>query len=222
MADKKIELEYNEHRIAAIEKALKTQGRNIEEELSAELDLIYEKHVPDDIRYDIEALISREEAEIRQTKNCFAVFHLHDDYGDFHFIDEFNKTFYDAACRYCEMLEYGYKLQTVDAVAESYFPDNQSINVSLFSVLCNTMPNDNHISALIEFDFEDETVSVCDSSDNSWRAYHLEDVASAVHKAKLKFNTLLNTEQEIFDDALIGKEIDFESEDETDEFDMQM
>lgn len=90
------------------------------------------------------------------------------------------------------------------------------------TVLCNTMPNDNHVSALIEFDFENETVSVCDSSDNAWRAYHLEDVSSAVHKSKLKFNAELNTEQEIFNDALIGKEIDFESEDETDKLSMQM
>lgn len=222
MADKKIDVGYNEHRLTALEKALKTQGKNIEEELSAELDFIYEKYVPNNVRHEIESLISREEAEIRQTKNCFAVYHLHDDFDDFHFTDESNNTFYDAACCYCKMLEYGYKSEMVDTVAHEYFPDNQPINVALFSVLCNTMPNDNHISALIEFDFENETVSVCDSSDNAWRAYHLEDVASAVHKAKLLSASTLNTEQEIFNEALIGKEIDFESEDETDNFTMQM
>ncbi len=220
MAD--IKLEYNNHRLAALKEILSEQDKTINAELSSALDTLYEKYVPEKLKTDIASLIERENHELRQTENCFAVYHLHDDFDDFHFTDESNNTFYDAACCYCKMLEYGYKSKTVDSVAHEYFPDNQPINVSLFSVLCNTMPNDNHISALIEFDFEDETVSICDSSDNAWRAYHLEDVASAVHKAKLLSASALNTEQEIFNEALIGKEIDFESEDETDEFSMQM
>lgn len=70
------------------------------------------------------------------------------------------------------------------------------------------MPNNNKISALIEFDLEDETVSVCDSSDNAWRVYHLEDVAEAVHKVKLKSDIDFRTDQEIFGEALESKEID--------------
>ena len=220
MAD--IKFEYNEHRIAALNKILSEQDKSLDAELSSAIDTLYEKYVPEKLKAEIESLIERENAELRQTENCFAVYHLHDDFDDYHFTDEFNNTFYDAACRYCEMLEYGYKSKTVDTVAHEYFPDNQPINASVFSVLCNTMPNDNRISALIEFDLEDETVSVCDSSDNAWRAYHLEDVADAVHKVKLKSYLILETDREIFNNALAGKEIDFESEDETDNFTMQM
>ena len=220
MAD--IKFEYNEHRIAALNKILSEQDKSLDAELSSAIDTLYEKYVPEKLKAEIESLIERENAELRQTENCFAVYHLHDDFDDYHFTDEFNNTFYDAACRYCEMLEYGYKSKTVDTVAHEYFPDNQPINASVFSVLCNTMPNDNRISALIEFDLEDETVSVCDSSDNAWRAYHLEDVADAVHKVKLKSYLILETDREIFNNALAGKEIDFESEDETDDFIMQM
>ena len=75
---------------------------------------------------------------------------------------------------------------------------------------------------MIEFDLENETVSVCDSSDNSWRVHNLEDVADAVHKVKLKSDLILETDKEIFNNALAGKAIDFESEDETDDFTMQM
>lgn len=220
MAD--IKLEYNDHRFAVLKKILSEQDKTLDAELSSALDTLYEKYVPEKLKAEIESLIARENAELRQTENCFAVYHLHDDFDDYHFTDEFNNSFYDAACRYCEMLEYGYKSKTVDTVAHEYFPDNQQINVSVFSVLCNTMPNDNRISALIEFDLEDETVSVCDSSDNAWRAYHLEDVADAVHKVKLKSYLILETDREIFNNALAGKEIDFESEDETDDFIMQM
>ena len=222
MADKKIDLEYNEHRLTALEKILRVQGKDIARELLPELDLIYEKYVPDDVRHNIESLISREEAEQRQLKNCFAVYHLHDEVDDYHFTDEFNKTLYDAVCRYCDMLKYGYKNKTVDTVAQEYFSDSQEINPSVFSVLCNTIPNDNHISALIEFDLEDETVSVCDSSDNSWRVYNLEDVTEAVHKVKVKSDSVLKTDQEIFNESLIGKEINLESKDKTVEFTQQM
>lgn len=190
--------------------------------MSSALDMLYEKCVPEKLKTDIAFLIERENHELHQTENCFAVYHLHDDFDDYHFTDEFNNTFYDAACRYCEMLEYGYKSKTVDTVALEYFPDNHPIDVAVFSVLCDTMPNSSKISALIEFDFESETVGICDSSDNAWRVYNLEDVANAVHKVKLKSDLSLKTDQEIFNEALAGREIDFESEDESDDFTMQM
>lgn len=217
-----IKLEYNDHRLAVLEKALKTQGKNIKEELLTELDLLYENQVPDEIRYEVEALISREEAELRMSENCFAVYHLHDDFDDYHFTDEINNTFYDAVCRYREMSEYGYKSKTADTVAHEYFPDSQQINVSVFSALCKAMPNDNRISALIEFDLENETVGVCDSGDNSWRVYSLEDVAEAMSKVQVKSDSVLKTDQEIFNEVLIGKKINFETEDGTDDFTMQM
>lgn len=222
MADKKIELEYNKHRMVALEKALRTQGKNIAEELLPELDSIYEKYVPDDIRYDIEALISREEAELRQSENCFAVYHLHDDFDDFHFTDECNNTFYDAACRYQDMSKYGYRSKTMDTVAQKYFSDHQPISAPVFSVLCDTMPNNNKVSALIEFDLENETVGVCDSSDNSWRVYFLEDVLDAVRKAELNADDDFKTNREIFEETLRGREISFDNDEECETPEMQM
>lgn len=183
---------------------------------------MYEKYVPDEIRYKVDSLIEREETELRQTNGCFAVYHLHDDFDDFHFTDEFNNTFYDAACRYSEMLEFGYTSKTTDTVANEYFSDHQPINAAVFSVLCNTMPNDHRISALIEFDLENETVSVCDSSDNAWRVYNLKDVADAMYKVKLKSDLDFRTEQEIFSEALEGKEIEFGGVSQATEQSMQM
>lgn len=220
MAD--IEIEYNDHRLAALEKALKAQDKNISEELLPELDLMYEKYVPDEIRYDIEALIKREETELHKSEGCFAVYHLHDDFDDYHFTDEFDNTFYDAACRYSEMLEYGYKSKAMDTIAQEYFSDHQPVNASLFSVLCNAMPKDHRISALIEFDLENETVSVCDRNDNKWKAYNLEDIDDAMDKVKLKSDFDFRTEQEIFYKALKGKEIEFDGETQTAEPTMQM
>lgn len=222
MAYKTIGIEYNEHRFAALEKALQAQGKNITEVLLQELDLMYEEYVSDEIRYEVESLISREESERHQSENCFAVYHLHDDFDDYHFTDEFNNTFYDAACRYCEMLEDGYKSKTTDTIAQEYFSDHQTINIPLFSVLCDTMPNNNKISALIEFDLENETVSVCDSSDNAWRVYGLEDITEAMRKVGAKSNSDFRTDREIFSEALEGKELTLKDESQTDEPTMQM
>lgn len=222
MANKNITVSYNEHRLAALEKVLQAQYKNIAGELMPELDSMYEKYVPVDIRNKVESLISREEAELRRSEGCFAVYHIHDDFDDYHFTDEFNKTFYDAAMRYREMSEYGYNAKTVDTVAHEYFPDHQPIGVSVFSVLCDTMPNYNRISALIEFDLENETVGVCDSSDSAWRVYNLEDVLDAVRKAELKPEDVFKTDREIFGEALKGKEIDLEDESQTAEPAMQV
>ena len=60
----------------------------------------------------------------------------------------------------------------------------------------------------MEFDLEDGTVGVCDSSDNAWRYYKLKDVSTAVYKAERKSGLRWSEEQEIFTKALSGKEID--------------
>lgn len=90
-----------------------------------------------------------------------------------------------------------------------------------FSVLCNAMPNDPRITALVEFDFDHNTVSVCESSDNAWWTYNLKDVSTATYKAERKKGLPLDARHEIFATALEGKEITFdEGEDESPDLQM--
>ena len=90
-----------------------------------------------------------------------------------------------------------------------------------FSVLCNAMPNDPRITALVEFDFDHDTVSVCESSDNAWLTYNLKDVSTAMYKAERKEGLSLDARHEIFATALEGKEITFdEGEDESPDLQM--
>jgi len=42
------------------------------------------------------------------------------------------------------------------------------IDADKYEYLCDRMPNDFRITALMDFDLDNETVSVCDSSDNAW------------------------------------------------------
>lgn len=66
-----------------------------------------------------------------------------------------------------------------------------------FSVLCSAMPNDPRITALVEFDFDHDTISVCESSDNAWWTYNLKDVSTAMYKAERKEGLSLDARHEI-------------------------
>lgn len=69
------------------------------------------------------------------------------------------------------------------------------------------MPNDLRITALVEFDFDHNTVSVRESGDNAWRAYNLKNVSTAMWKAERKEHLPLTARHEIFATALEGKEM---------------
>ncbi|MBR5947105.1 MAG: hypothetical protein IKZ82_00470, partial [Clostridia bacterium] len=101
---------------------------------------------------------------------------------------------------------------TLDSIAHSSFGDCQEINNMTFSVLCDAMPNDQRITAIVEFDFDNDTVSVSGSGDNAWRAYSLNDVSTAVWKAERKSGLSLKTRREVFAAALEGREIVFDAD----------
>lgn len=110
---------------------------------------------------------------------------------------------------------------TLDSIAQSNFSGCQTINDMTFSVLCSAMPNDPRITALVEFDFNHNIISVCESSGNAWRTYDLKDVSAAMYKAERKEGLSLDARHEIFAVALEGKEITFdESEDESPDLQM--
>ena len=74
------------------------------------------------------------------------------------------------------------------------------------------MPNDNRITALVEYDFENGMVSACESSDNHWWTYKLKDVSTAVFRADRKSDLRISERDEVFHEALYGKEIEMEDQ----------
>ena len=65
----------------------------------------------------------------------------------------------------------------------------------------------------MEYDLENGMVSACESSDNHWLTYNLKDVSTAVFRADRKSNLSLKERNEIFQEALHGKEIEFDGQD---------
>lgn len=224
MTDEEIVLYFNEHRLAKLESYLLKDGSSVEHELQNLLDRFYEQIVPEHERMEVEAQIELErerEAAQREASRRFAVVHFHEGDDDFFFTSELRNSFYSIANLYRSTLKDEVGKYTLDSIAQSNFSGCQTINDMTFSVLCSAMPNDPRITALVEFDFNHNTISVCESSGNAWRTYDLKDVSAAMYKAERKEALSLDARHEIFAVALEGKEITFDdSEDESPDLQM--
>lgn len=217
MTDEELVLYFNSHRLAKLESYLLKNGSSVEHELQNLLDRFYEQTVPEHERVKVEAQIKLErerEAAEREASRRFAVVHFHEGEDDFFFTSELRNSFYSIANLYRSTLKDEIGKYTLDSIAQSNFSGCQAINDVTFSVLCSAIPNDPRITALVEFDFDHNTVSVRDSGDNA--AYNLKDVSTAMWKAERKENLSLTARHEIFATALEDKEITFgEGEDES-------
>lgn len=217
MNDIEITLYFNSYRLSALERILTESGSSVENELLHELTDLYKNLVPEDERTEIESRIERETAEEKaaiEAARRFAVIHFHEGDDDFHFTSELRKDFYSAAYLYRKYLKDEVGKYALDSIA-GHFGDYNPIDALTFSALCDSMPNNQRITALMDFDFDRGMVSVCESSDNAWWTYNLKDVSTAVYRAERKTGLRLETRREIFSEALAGKEIDIGSENQT-------
>ncbi len=211
MSDVDVTVFYNEHRVAAMERALKNTGVILEDRLERALDSIYQELVPATEREQIEAQIVREASEEyarQQAARRFAVVHFHDVDDDFNFTTELSNKFYTMAHRYREFMKDEVGVVTLDSLAR-HFGEYEPVDEVTFSILCNTMPDDPRITALVDFDFESNTVSICER-DDEWRTYDLKDVSTAVFKANRKSGLQMEAREAIFEESLEGKEMIFE------------
>lgn len=219
MSDVDVTVFYNEHRVAAMERALKGTGTRLEDQVKDALEKLYEELVPAAEREQIEAHISQEQSEEyarQQAARRFSLVHFHDADEDFHFTSELISSFYSMANRYRYRVKDEVGLTTLDGLSR-HFGEVDPIDEVTFSILSDGMPDDPRITAIADFDFENNTVSILERGDDEWHSYDLKDVSVAAYKADRKSGLSLETRQAIFEEALDGKELvfdDVEAEDE--------
>ena len=204
-----ITLSFNELRLNALREYLEPLGFSVEEQLQKTFDEFYESMIPEDERAKIEKQISElEEAEKLKADAArrFAVIHLHEGDDDNHFTTEYDDSFYRAAIVYTDDIRGEVGRLTLDSLAQE-FSEHQLIDDLTFSVLCNAKPYDQRITAILEFDFDDGKINVCDNTDGVWKTFSLDDVVDAVNKARSKPDMFLETRNAIFNTALDGKEV---------------
>lgn len=209
MADIDINLFYNTYRLEAMERVLHSQGKRIEDELYPFLDSLYERLVPAQERVDIENRIAAENAQAAAEEEAamrFGVVHLHQGDDDFFLIANEQRNLYTMAALYRRQLQPNIgKVSLWDLTGRFHKADR--VFQSDYLRLCRQMPTDHRITSLMEVDFDNGTVSVCDNRDSHWTTYSLKDVSTAIYKAERKNDLSSAVRQKIFDEALQGKAI---------------
>ena len=219
MNDIDVTLFFNEDRMDALNAVLADQDTDLEEKLVEAFQSLYEEQVPAEKRVEIEKKIQMErqkKVEEAEAARRFAVIHLHEDGDDFHFTTELYNDFYSAALLYCNHLRDDVGKLTLDSIA-CRFSEIDIVDDLTYSVLCGAMPNDKRITALLEFDFENNAICVKERGDEDWRTYHLKDVSNAMYRATRKSDLHLETRREIFEEALHGKELDLSLKNDSEE-----
>ena len=201
MSDVDVTVFYNEHRVAAMERSLKGTGTRLEDQVKDALEKLYEELVPAAEREQIEAHISQEQSEEyarQQAARRFSIVHFHDADEDFHFTSELISSFYSMANRYRYRVKDEVGLTTLEGLSR-HFGEVGSIDDVTFSILSDAMPDDPRITAIADFDFENNTVSILERGDDEWHSYDLKDVSVAAYKADRKSGLSLETRQAIFE-----------------------
>lgn len=213
MNDIDITLYFNELRLKALQNELAHDGFTVEDKMNEAFHWLYEQLVPYEQQTVIEAQIKEsekaEQAE-REAKKHFTVFHICENGSDAYFTSLHFLSFRSAAYRY--RLYDRSELNSEPKCLADAFIGNDAITATEYEALCDRMPNDFRITALIDFDLDNETVSVCDSRDNAWRSYRLHDLSVAAFKAYRGDCYSTEYRERIFGGALAGKEIDIEGE----------
>lgn len=213
MKHTEVSLYFNELRLKALKNELARDGLTIEDKMNEAFNWLYEQLVPVEQQTAIEAQIKEtdkaERAE-REAKRRFAVYHVNENGSDAYFTSDHFNSFRTAAYRY-RLYDRGELSDEPQCLADAFF-GSDAITAAEYEYLCDRMPNDFRITALVDFDLDNETVSVCDSSDNAWRSYRLHDLSVAAFKAFRGDYYSSDDRERIFKGALTGKEIDTESE----------
>lgn len=154
MANHLIELEYNEHKLRALKKALKSDEK-ILSLLNKTLDMLYDKNVSPKEKQYVEFAIETDDKKEAVNANSFSIIHLHDNDDDIFFTARNCNTLYDLIKLYNKeeidsMVADNY---SVDSIMLS-FDDYSIISEEVFNALSSALTENDIITqeAHLEFD----------------------------------------------------------------------
>lgn len=226
MNDIDITLYLNEYRVRALADALGNQtAETVEDKLTEAFDTLYQEYVPDEQRASIEARIEREDTAEQarlEAARRIAVYHIRENGDDCHFTSDIFRSPMQAAYRY-RLYERGELSADPKTFADAFIETNP-VNLEYFGKVCADIHADDRVTALLEFDLDEGRVSVCDGMDNEWQTYSLRDFSVAAYKAFRSDYRSEEGRREIFNNTLVGKELDFSEEPSNDitVYDMKM
>ena len=204
-----VTLYFNELHLKAVQEELAADGLTLEDKLKEHFAFLYDQLVPPEKQLGIEAEIEQIEAQEnaeREARRNFGVFHVHENGSDRYFTSELFDSLLSTAYRY-RLYDRGELSSNPKMFAEA-FGEVEHISAAQYEELCDRMPNDHRIKIAADYDLDAGMVTTCQSSDNAWWSYRLRDLSVAAFKAHRSNYRGSNSREKIFDQALVGKEID--------------
>ena len=148
--------------------------------------------------------LDRENKE-REKRLRFGVFHIRENEKDRYFTSIAFQSLLSSAYRY-RLYDRGELSANPNSFADA-FGDVKYISAAEYEELCNRMSNDIRITAMVDYDLDAGTVRACLSRNNLWLTYRLKDLSVASFKAQRGAYRVSDDRENIFKNALAGKEI---------------
>ena len=201
MAERKINLD--DRKYDALKRIFAEQGRDIDEEIVAQIEAMYEDLVPKAERDRIE-----HDTETIYPQGSFAIYSFKDQGETIYFTSSDVMTLYESARLYRELEANDERSLTLDSIAYRYFGEDRTeiISENLFSVLTKAMANDERIIAAIEYNLDSECVKVHGRDGVTIKHFTLDTLMDFLEAAEL---ALVRNEAErgkTFERFLEGKE----------------
>lgn len=205
---------YNERKLNALEKHY--EG-TVEGYIEYQLDILFEEVVPYDEQNAIEELNLREELEakkLEQENRRFSLNHIRENGKDYYFTDEDAKSFYAASNIYRSYSRKNIVQNALpkDSLAQAHRFFKKDISKAEYDELLKQYGVSKNIISVVDFNLDNETVSVKQNGEAEWHSYMLRDVSTAVfYTNKNKYGNFEFKEMK-FNEHLDGKEIDCSDE----------
>ena len=204
-----ITVNYCTLRTAALEEALREQGRTLDSAVAELLDGLYQKTVPLQVRNEVEERIRLEEARVSAGEEAsprYGVFHIRERGEDSFFTSELQNDLYLTAC-----VCHGYLQEGRHTLLCDCFHHKQTLSYPAYTDCAVDLGYDPRVSMLVKLDADEGVCMVRGSGDDAWRQYKLEDLSTGVCHAKQKADSTFAQREEVFAEYMAGRKIPIEA-----------
>ena len=169
----------------AIRETLEKGGNNFDEQLQAKAEEWYQSLIPQEQREEIERQIQADKQAEELRNKSFAVVCIKDDFESYAFMTESGEDFYSIAKDFAELeKEKDLEEYTVDTLGRSGFRWKNSLEESVYEVLCEAVKTNPLVLVAVEFDLTERKAWVLEGGADDWSEYDFDSLTKAVESAK--------------------------------------
>ena len=201
MANQLLEMEYNEHKLKAITKILKSEEKLISA-LTSILDRFFDEKVSESEKQRVDEIIAAEKEKDELNSNSFSIIHLHDKNEDIFFTSRNTNTLYDLMNLFKEggigfMAKHNY---TVDSIMLC-FDDYSCISEEVYKALSSALVDNEKISLEAHFEFDVNTLEYRDKKHPDMYGFDLTELENIYERIHDDIKTEFENET-LFDECI--------------------